>query len=223
MPDMRFGHWRLVLRTGLAALGVGIFTACCPEGPKPPQPVKACPVGKPPSNASELEACLQGFDFDTTYEVGDEQPLAVITQGQGPACPGDTTGSLTCRYGPIAKIEPLVGAHRYSEQDLRQGRFIARIRITSGKEEYAKLGLKPGAVTYWWVQTDEAGTGGVSQYITLSKDRIFSSVPPSKLERTLYRGDRDSYGYRKIYRAIARWLWTLKDETGKGTCGAGKC
>src|SRR4051812_4718003 len=105
MPNTRFGHWRLVLRIGLAFLGVGIFTACCPEGPEPPQPEKGCPVGKPPSNAAELDACLQGVAFDTSFYASDEQPLAVITQGKGPACPGDTTGSLTCRYGPIARIE----------------------------------------------------------------------------------------------------------------------
>lgn len=221
MPNMRFGHWRLVLRTGLAFLGVGIFTACC-QPPRPPQPPTGCPQGKPPSSAAELEACLQGFVFDTTYEVSDEQPLAVITQGKGPACPGDTTGGLTCRYGPIAKIEPLHGAQRYSENDLRQGRFIARMRITSGNEGYAKFGLQPGALTYWWVQTDEAGTGGVSYYITITKDRKVSSLPPRKLVRELYERNRDSYG-RRIYQAVTRWLWTLEDETGKGTCGAGKC
>jgi hypothetical protein len=221
MPDTQFGRWRLVLRTGLVFLAGGIFTACCPQGPKPPQPATGCPQGKPPSTATELEACLQGSAFDSAYEASDEQPLTVITHGQGPACPGDSTGGLTCRYGPIAKIEPLIGAQRYSEEELRQGRFIARMTITSGKEGYAKYGLQPGAVTYWWVQTNAAGTGGVSHYITITKDRKVSSVQ-RKLVRELYRRNGDSYG-GKIRRAVTRWLWTLEDETGKGTCGAGKC
>jgi hypothetical protein len=95
------------------------------------------------------------------------------------------------------------------------------MRITSGNEGYPKYGLQPEAVTYWWVQTDAAGTGGVSYYITITKDRNVSSLN-RKLERELESSSRDFYGGR-IYRAVTRWLWTLQDETGKGTCGAGKC
>jgi hypothetical protein len=172
-----------------------------------------------------LDACLAGFDFDTTYEVGDQQPLTVITRGSESPCPGDSTGTRSCRYGPIAKIEPLIGAQKYSLKDLQEGRFIARISIDSSqKEAYPKYNLRPGATTYWWVKTDAAGTGGVSYFITRTADGRVERSAPRTLVRDPYEKDR-SGGYDKSRdrRAIMRWIWDLNDEVAKGQCGSATC
>jgi hypothetical protein len=216
MTRMQLSRWQLPFRVGIALVAGVIFTACCPEAPRPPQPVKACPRGVAPSTQAELDACLEGLAFDTAYEASDEQPLSVITRGSGPPCPGDTSRSLTCSYGPLAKIEPVIGAHRYSEDDLRQGRIIARISVGSSEtQDYPKYGLKPGRTTYWWVKIGSTAERDSSYFVT---DPQRGKEPVArKLFRTMYKEGA------KVYRAIARWIWTLDDETAKGPCGAAKC
>jgi hypothetical protein len=218
MTRMQLSRWQLPLSTALALLTGVIFTACCPQPPKPPEPAKNCPRGAAPSNQAELDACKAGLAFDTEYEASDEQPLSVITRGSGPACPGDTTHSLTCSYGPLAKIEPVIGAHRYSEDDLREGRIIARISVDSSEtQEYRKYGLKPGRTTYWWVKIGPTQERDSSYFVTDPRGGKMDAPVARKLVRTIYeRGTR-------LYRAIARWIWSLDDETAKGPCGAAKC
>ena len=239
MTTLRHGPWRFSLRTGIALVAGLIFTACCPSGPKAPFP-EACPRGTAPSTPEELKACTQPLGFDTSFEAGDEQPLAVITKSQGPRCPGDTSTNptLSCRYGPLARIEPVIGAHRYSEKELREGRFIARISVPrTEKEGYKKYGLVPGQTTYWWVQTDSTKRSGQSVFITTGTDgRVNQVIRPLTRyldEDSAYKGaDQPSaqtqeksskYKPAKLRRAIVRWIWSLEDETAKGKCGAGSC
>jgi hypothetical protein len=191
-----------------------------------------------------LDVCLQTLAFDDSYEVIDEQPLAVITTSQGEPCPGDTAGSpLRCRYGPVAKIQPLIGAQRYSEKDLMEGRIIARMSVpATAKEGYEKYGLVAGRATYWWVKTDETKRGGRSVFITAGRAGTLDTVG-----RPLTRELDDDPGYKdpdsrsrdsdsrlqgsnsrykdlpKLRRAIVRWIWSLDDETAKGKCGSGSC
>jgi hypothetical protein len=161
---------------------------------------------------------LHGITFDPSIEVSDSQPLTVIGSAPGAPCPGDEKKIHTCRYGPVAKIEPVKGAQNYSEDNLRQGRIIARLFIPSSETEgYAKFGLKPGQTTYWWVQTDASGTGGTSVFVTTTREGKVERLPPRRLVRYIYeRGE-------ELCRAIARWLWTLDDETTQGSCGGGSC
>jgi len=224
----RLGRWQFLLGGGTLLVG-GLFAACSPgegrregpsEGPRGTELPKLsadCPRGKAPQTKVELDACLGGFDFDSDSYAGDEQPLAVIGTPPGPPCPGDPKHEHTCRYGPLAKIEPLKVAHRYSESDLRQGRIIARISIPKGeKEGYPKYGLQPGGVTYWWVQTDSTGRRGTSVYLTPTADGKFGTVK-RPLIRELY--DKSE----RVLQAIARWIWSLEDETSQGHCGAATC
>jgi hypothetical protein len=157
---------------------------------------------------------VDSLPFDTDTLAGDEQPLAVIGGPTGLPCPGDPLRK--CRYGPLAKIEPVIGAQNYSEDDLRHGRIIARLSIPSGQREgYKKYGLQPGRTTYWWVKTDATGRGGESVFLTETDGRV---VPVSHdLNRSPFEKGQEPT------RALARWIWTLKDETGKGTCGLAKC
>lgn len=240
---MQLDRWRVPVRAGIALLAGIVFTACSSNGPRPPEPQPGCPRGRAPETQAELNACLNGAAFDYSYEAGDEQPLAVIDTAPAQpspeqACPGDTAGSrLTCRYGPLAKFQPLIGAHLYSEEELMQGRFIARISVPStAKEGYKKYGLVPGDTTYWWVMTDKTRRAGQSVFITVSArggglqqvtrpltreldaDSTYKDSDPGARE-SKYRPDK----LPKWRRAIVRWLWSLNDETAKGKCGSGSC
>jgi hypothetical protein len=229
MRSIRLAPWRVTL--GLCATWV-ISGGCngttrrdggatADTSVVPPQPAAAptlgdgCPRDSVPTTSAELKACVDGQPFDTDTLAGDEQPLAVIGGTTGLPCPGDPT--RRCRYGPLARIEPLIGAQNYSEDDLKHGRFIARLSIPSGqKEGYKKYGLQPGRLTYWWVKTDATGRGGKSVFVTETADGKVVSVSYD-LDRSPYEKGKEPM------RALARWIWTLKDETAKGTCGAAKC
>ncbi len=204
-------------RMALALAGV-MFAACCPKPSPAPVPLADCPKGTAPSTAAQLDACLHDVKFDPAPEVSDSQPLTVIGTPPGAPCPGDEKKIHTCRYGPIAKIEPAIGAQNYSEDDLRQGRIIARLSIPGSETEgYAKFGLKPGLVTYWWVQTDSSGTSGKSVFVTQTKDGKVERQRPRDLLRYVYKKGEE------LARAIARWVWSLDDETTQGSCGGGSC
>src|SRR3954468_21925874 len=157
------------MQLGLVLVMGAVFTACCPKPPPPPRPSGDCPKGRAPGSEAELKACLVGLTFDSAPEAGDEQPLAVIVKGPGAPCPGDSLRVLACRYGPRARIEPVINADRYSEADLRQGRIIARLSLLPGEtESYDKFRLRPGRMTYWWIRTDESGTGGTSVFVSIT-------------------------------------------------------
>jgi hypothetical protein len=227
MNNARLGPGRWGLWLAVALLVGGTAGGCYYRPPSPPSPDKGCKRGVAPADSAQLAACLKGFDFDTAYEAGDEQPLAVITQGPGAPCPDDSTKSHSCRYGPIARIEPVIGAQKYSNKELSEGRFIARITVPSNQVEgYEKYGLVPGGVTYWWVKTNPDGTGGDSYFITRGVD---GRVSPKhrNLVREPYEGiNKDStvkYDKARIQRAIMRWFWSLEDETAKGSCGSATC
>jgi hypothetical protein len=193
-------------------------TGVAPTPPAATAPqVTGCPKDNPPLTPDELKACLATLQFDIDTLAGDEQPLTVIGASTGLPCPGDA--ARKCRFGPLAKIEPVIGAQNYSESDLKLGRIIARISVDGSQTEgYKKYGLQPGGTTYWWVKTDATGRGGRSVFVTQTRDGKIVLPPVERvLERQPYEKGKEPT------RALARWVWTLKDETAKGTCGAAKC
>jgi hypothetical protein len=229
MRIMRLESWRVALGlcaawlvgSGCTDSGVRRDTVSAPDSVVPtppsaqgPQP-GACPKDRPPRTAAELKLCAGTLQFDTDTLAADEQPLTIIGTTTGLPCPGGP--KLRCRYGPMARIEPFVGAEDYTEEELRQGRIIARISVPRGeKMGYKKYGLLPGRVTYWWVKTDTTRTGGESVFLTETADGKVVPVR-RKLNRYIYeRGQEPA-------RALARWIWTLKDETAKARCGTGSC
>ena len=203
----------LILLVGLAG--------CCPP-PKitvySPQPFyhglpQGCPSNAAPSDTTELRACLDSLRFDTVAAAGDEQRL-LVRDTAGPACTfGDTTQS--CRHGPLAKIEPVIGAHQFLPTELNQGRIIARLFLRSGETEpYPKLGLVPTDTTYWWVQR-QSDTTAVSRYVRISGD----SVVVDSLQTITIELHPPGY----YQQALARFIWNDADETTQGPCGAGCC
>jgi hypothetical protein len=212
MTGILLNRTRVALQACAAGLLLSVIAAaCCKQPPPPPLPA-GCPRGVPPSTPAELEAC-RNISFDTDTLSGDEQPLLVM-DAEGAPCPSDR--SRKCRYGPLARIEPAVGAHRYSEKELKEGRIIARITLGPNEPEYKKYGLKAGETTYWWIQKDSTGTGGRSLYITSAKSERLPFVE-RKLEVHPYPYDRKE---GRLEKALARWIWTLEDEKTEGSCGS---
>src|SRR5262245_28689064 len=60
------------------------------------------------SDTAQLRSCINDLTFNPLTAVGDEQRLLVrdTVGGGGVACHGDP--NHTCRYGPLAKIEPVI-------------------------------------------------------------------------------------------------------------------
>jgi hypothetical protein len=226
MTRKLLGRWQSALRIcALGALG-GIFVVGC-ERPrsdetgavvqdtsarpaailKAPALPQGCKANKPPSTRAELTACLEGLEFEDTIEaVGDQQRLMI-----NPPCPG------TCRYGPLATIQPEKHSHLYSYAELKEGRIIAKLFLDPKETKgYEKLGLVPGGVTYWWVQktSEKQDNAGRSVYLTLSGEKVGPTI-----ENTLKYEEHEN-GFQQ---AVARWVWDPVDETTQGTCGQGCC
>jgi hypothetical protein len=169
-----------------------------------------CPQNRPPADTTELRACISGLQFETIPALGDEQRLMIRGTLPGPFCHGDTTHS--CRYGPLSKIEPVIGAHEYSDSALQEGRIIARMFIRPGETEgYPKLGLVLNDTTYWYVNT-------------ANDSSFFVSRAPSgaQLADTARELEVQSHpdGFQQ---AVARWIWEDSDEKTQGTCGQACC
>lgn len=101
---------------------------------RPPQ------LGRPFNAASRQEILdvARATPFDVRYGAGDQQRLIV---GE---CADD------CRYGPLADVQPAMGIHTQSEQELASGRFVGRM-INHGPEAYSSLNLGATDTTYVWV------------------------------------------------------------------------
>jgi hypothetical protein len=182
------------------------------DGETPPPLPQGCPAKGPPKTRKELDACVGSLQFDTLALVGDEQRLLVVGQGGWP-CPDNS--KRVCRHGPLAKIEPATVAHQYSDDDLKQGRIIARLFVRRGDKGYPKLALTPGDTTYWWVQRD---TGQLGRSLFISQATVRDSLLTR--EDTLHV---EEYPRGTFMRALARWFWLEDDETAKGTCGSATC
>lgn len=216
-PLLRFGqNARRLIPLGTLALGGAGCTRVHYIYPTNMQgyslPV-GCPKNTPPTNSTELNACLQGLEFDTTESVGDKQRLMVVepATGTGAPCHGDP--SHKCRHGPLAKIEPVKGAHLYSDEALAQGRFIARLYLEKDEtESYAKLGLIPKDTTYWWVNTKDQ----TSILVTRGTRGEVTSTKPRALER-------NAHAKGSFQQSFASWVWDEKDETLNAGCGSSCC
>jgi hypothetical protein len=180
----------------------------------PPRPT-GCPANRPPEKRTELDTCIKGLSFDTIPTSGDEQRLLLLDAKPGLPCHEDS--KQRCSYGPLARIEPVRNAHKYSPTDLKEGRFIARLFLRRGEAAYPKLGLVPGHTTYWWVQFEPGRTKGQSRFITdvTQGDRL---VTPVKRDLTV-----TPYPNGTLKQALARWYWTVEDEVAQGHCGSATC
>ena len=197
----------------IAALAVA-SAACYRPGTVQGRLLAPCPANAAPSDTAQLHACIAKLTFDTLPAAGDEQRLLVRNDGPGAACHDDSSDS-TCRHGPLAKIEPVVKAHKRNNAQLAEGRIIARMYLRDGETEaYPKLGLSPSDTTYWWVQRTSATTA-VSRLVRVAGD---SAVVSEQQEIEI-----ESHLPGSFKQALARFIWSEADEQTQGPCGSGCC
>src|SRR5437588_6752529 len=144
------------------------------------------PAAGPTFTAAEIlsvpldsfRAYAEGLPYDTVSGAGDEQRLLLRIEVRGK----DTTRF----YGPLARIEPVLGEFRVNSASFARGRVIARI-WSSGP--YPKLNLQAGW-TYWWVD----GVGGKWRSVMISVS--LGTRDTSRLEFHNYRDPRDGDSWR---------------------------
>jgi hypothetical protein len=226
MTSALLSRWQPALRSvSIAAAFAGLVVAACKQSSriesgaiqvqdtsKPPELGRApalpqgCKPNRPPATTAELDACLGGLEFDSIEAVGDKQRLMI-----NPPCPG------SCKYGPLATIQPEKHSHLYSDAELKEGRIIAKLFLDPREtRDYPKLGLEPGGITYWWVQktSENYSKAGKSVYVTLIDQRV------RPVEHTLQYTEHAEGSFKQ---ALARWIWDPTDEKSQGTCGQGCC
>jgi len=226
---------RPALLLSITSLIGAVCSGCATGGARAP----GCGTGGPPSTLAALRECVMGMGFDTLEAAGDEQPLTVIENKAGVNCPGSKDDARSCRYGPIAIIQPESTSHRHRFSELREGRIIAKLFLAADeKQPYDSLALVPGKPTYWWVQISEQSEQDLykraSHYEQHKHDKygkqdsvgvsFFISEEPAgrgllTKRYPLYYVKHDG----KFKQALARWIWDPKDETAQGSCGQGCC
>jgi hypothetical protein len=227
MKSSLLGRWQLALHIfTITSLAGAISSGCARSyepGPVPPLP-DGCPPNAPPSNTTQLRACLAVLDFDPLEAAGDEQRLTIFDTASGspgsPCPPGVPDAVRSCRHGPLAVIQPEINSYRYSYNDLKSGRIIAKLFLRKDeKEPYEKLGLQPGDTTYWWVQKipgQPDNNAGRSVYITVTKQGSGGLLAKNyALQYVPHEG--------KFKQALARWVWDPTDEKTQGSCSQGCC
>jgi hypothetical protein len=140
----------------------------------------------------------QPLRYDTVPGVGDQQRLML-----DPPCPG------TCRYGPLARIEPVVGA---PASQIEAGRMylIARF-VNQDTIPYPKLGMPAGGTAYWFVYRTDGGELRARIVTALTTEPVLDG--PVTLETHDQR----------FTRMTARWSWSDDDEGGWGSCVRNGC
>ena len=220
----------------VALWSISVLVGACAGGAPPSAP--GCGSG-PPSTLAALRECVAQMGFDTLEAAGDEQALTIIEQSGGISCPGTKNDPRTCRYGPIARIQPESTSHRHRLPDLREGRIIAKLILPEGEtKRYDSLALVPGKPTYWWVQILEKSESDLakkaSHYEKHKHDKygkqdsvgvsLFISEEPAG--DTLFTQRYPLYYIKhegKFKQALARWIWDPNDEKAQGSCGQGCC
>ena len=187
----------------LAASAVLLATACRPDGrpgvPPPPPPPFTSIDSVAHQDFLKYAASLE-YDVNTGY--GDRQALAVA-KVPGGKCPEE------CEYGPVARIEPQVGAIALTPEDLKVGRILGRV-INESDAPYEKLNLGSRDTLYAWVEQVNGEIRG--RLISSDAGRFERSLRPRPVEKP------DGPHQPRYVRSTARWIWTVDDETMWLTC-----
>ncbi|HEV8304491.1 MAG TPA: hypothetical protein VGQ25_06015 [Gemmatimonadales bacterium] len=136
------------------------------------------------------------LDFDELDGVGDQQRLML----------GRCDSS--CSYGPLATIQPYRNTHRINSAQQDSGVIVARI-ISDGA--YPKFNIHGRDTVYWWVRLRKGDSVSV-----------FASTAPEVRARVSDLAITP-HSPRTYNRALARWVWTDRDEEAWVTCDGGRC
>jgi hypothetical protein len=156
-----------------------------------------------------IVAYIRKLSFVSDTEAGDRQGLLV----------GHYPGSA--HYGPVATILPEINSNRGSLAELRlRGKVIARIQMDSiGAQPYPKLGLLPGATTYWWVQLNSGDTSAMGRSVFITVDARGRIISRTSSPLTV----RQYHPFYRNLQPLARFTWNPGDEGTWGTCNGACC
>jgi hypothetical protein len=196
-----------VRRVGmLLAIGAFAGVGCRPQSGEVP-PESAPP--SPPFAGTAIEevdrAAVLAYARAQNFVPisGDSQRLMLGTK-----CPE------SCRYGPLARIDPVAGSYLLDSGQLAEGRILARV-VNADTIGYPKFNLGPRDTVYWWIDRHPGGYRSV----------LISSRPDAKLAYDSLRihpyPDRAAGWQWK--QAQARFLWRDQDEALWIACAVSQC
>ncbi|HTD71536.1 MAG TPA: hypothetical protein VK647_13880 [Gemmatimonadales bacterium] len=197
---------------------VATFTGGCRGESKPPQDTQGAYAPKPayymPNFPAEsvlkvpldrIRKYADKLHFEPTLGAADELPVDF------------QRGRIGTKRGRQTRIEPESASYRLSDQELAQGRIIARLR---SEAEVPRLGLGP-RWTWWWV--DKNGPRGSWRSVFIAE----SEKPAYRIElKNSFELMEHGSGY--WHQAVARF-WLVREESPKGdpiwleswgTCGS---
>lgn len=203
---MKRGSMWSMTCTGILALAVACGPRPSPQSSEPPGQASSSDSATPKPGFVDIEGAspkevgeyVSRLTFDMREGSGDRQRLMV---GK---CP-------SCRYGPLASIEPEEGSWLLKEEEVSSGRIVARI-INADTVGYTKLNLLPLDTTYVWVDQRNGEWRSVL-------------VPASpKGKAVVHKLRYEHHPERKPWRqAMARLDWREDDEQAWVTCGQYHC
>ncbi len=194
---------------GFLTVSIAVLAAACRPDGRPGVPPPPPPFTSIDSVAhQDFIKYASSLEYDVNTGYGDRQALAVA-RIPGGKCPEE------CEYGPVARIEPQVGAIALTPADLKVGRILGRV-INESDVTYEKLNVGKLDTVYAWVEQVNGEIRG----------RLISS-DPARFERSLKPvpvSKPDGPHQPRYLRSTARWLWTVDDEGMWLTCpGLGCC
>lgn len=136
---------------------------------------------------------------------GDSQRLML-----GASCPE------TCRYGPLARIDPVAGTFLLDSAQLAAGRILARV-VNADTIAYPKFNLGPRDTVYWWIDRPQEGGGYRSVLIS---SRPGAKVAYDSLRIHPYPDRAAGFQWKQ---AQARFLWRDQDEGLWIACAVSQC
>jgi len=153
--------------------------------------------------------------FNTEEGAGDAQRLLV-----GECSPE----SATCTSGPFSIVQPRARRGKWEVRNPRDsGEIVARIISDRpytflravGADTLYKFNIHGRDTVYWWIGPRRSGdTALVSIFVsTRSRHPLRSNLS--------YARPTHEPGYWQL--ALARWIWTYKDEAIWVTCDGGRC
>jgi hypothetical protein len=195
--------------TGLLVVGLAFQVPSGAKQRPQQQPSPTLPGDIDSVSDSVFGAYIRKLTFVPDTEAGDRRALLL---GRYPD---------SARFGPVATILPEINSNQGSLAQLaRQGKVIAKMQVESiGAQPYPKLGLQPGATTYWWVQFNPSDTGvtGRSVFVTVNgAGHILTRITSDLHVKREHR-------YYRIVQPIARFIWNPVDDGLWGTCNGACC
>ena len=188
---------------------LAILIGCRPPGgsevpPPPESPPQAPPFAGPIESADRAAVLAYARAQQYVPVSGDSQRLMLGTK-----CPE------ACRYGPLARIDPVAGTFLLDSAQLAEGRVVARV-VNADTLGYAKFNLGPRDTVYWWID----GRPGGGYRSVLISSRADAKLAVDSLRIHPYPERQAGFQWKQ---AQARFLWRDQDEGLWIACAISQC